>query len=77
MEIFKPQRSLFELENADKRIVNDMTQVIPVESNKTPLEVIQQQTLESQVISVAGLHNTFSLSNRRIHSPQKAGKYMS
>nr|CAB61522.1 paired box protein [Podocoryna carnea] len=74
MEIFKPQRSLFELENADKRIVNGMTQVIPIEGNKTPLEIIHQQSIENQVISVAGLNNsTFSNSDRQNSNQKKAG----
>ena len=67
MEIFKPERSLFELENVDKRTINtnSMTHIIPVESSRSPFDIVQQQSIESQqVIPVSGL-TTLPIQGRR------------
>ena len=58
MEIFKPQRAPFELENPDKRVVNanSFTQIIPLENGRATFDILQQ-ALAGQVIPVSGSPN--------------------
>lgn len=73
MEIFKPQRAPFELENPDKRMINTngFTQIIPVENVRSTIDIVQQ-ALGSQVLPVSGLSNlSTSAANCKINNNQK------
>jgi len=75
MEIFKPQRSLFELENTtEKRIIseNPMSHVVPFESSRSPFELVPtQQTLDQHVIPSSAFTTTQSFTNGKAGDSKK------
>nr|BAI66185.1 transcription factor Pax-B [Cladonema radiatum] len=77
MEIFKPQRSLFELESSEKqRIIseNPMSHVVPFEGNRSPFELVPTQALEqNNIIPPASISNVEAPSTLRKIQTNKSG----
>lgn len=80
MEIFKHQRSLFELENIDKRLINVntvATHALPAETSKAQqFEQLVEQAIDSG-IQISDLEtNTNDLNNKKNAQQKKAGVFV-
>lgn len=74
MEIFKPQRSLFELDHSEKAaITSSISHVIPLEGNRSPFELVSS-TIDQHITSINGLTNQNVTLKRGTGSKKARGK---